>query len=457
MSTESDPRAVCFRNPFVSESSWRRSDAVSFLRGLFNLNQPTVTNGSAGRSETPEEDSRPLTVGIVGTFDVENYGDLLFPLMAQAAFVRRHPSVQVLAFSPNRRSQPSWPFRVYSTADLPEFLPSLSALLIGGGQLIRFDKGYPVPADPEVNLPLAYWLIPAALGALIGKPVIWNAIGAWTDSPPAPWYDDVVNTVLSASYFVGVRDAASRAHLARIAPTVDIQVVPDTAFSLASFWPLKRPSKEYTDWRELLRLKGDYAVIQADRTMWKYRAAIDSLMKAMGETTAVILPICWCHGDRTDGFPEFSARTMASPNWISPQLIGEIVGRSRLVFASSLHACITGLSYNVPVVRVPSANATDRKFELLDQFEGVSCIDDKRAVAALVHRGRKVEPRVTECAGQLDRYWDKVMDVVVNPQIHHQRRSMALMLAWAPKIFEDMEAAALARQQPREIAKGEIC
>jgi hypothetical protein len=43
-------------------------------------------------------------VGIVGSFDVENYGDLLFPVMAQAALERRLESVEVVPFSPNGRS-----------------------------------------------------------------------------------------------------------------------------------------------------------------------------------------------------------------------------------------------------------------------------------------------------------------------------------------------------------------
>jgi hypothetical protein len=290
-----------------------------------------LTSGKIEPSSDTPGMSRQITVGIVGTFDVENYGDLLFPLMAEAAVAQRDQSIQVVPFSPNSRSDQSWPFRVYSTADIPEFLPALSAVLIGGGQIVRFDKGYPVPADPHVNSPIAYWLIPAALGALIGKPVFWNAIGAWTDSPPAPWYDEAVNTVLSASYFVGVREAASRLHLAKTSPTVDIQLIPDTAFSLSRVWPLEEESKEYTSWRESLRIEGRYVVIQADHAMGNYRVSIKTLMRKMGQNTVVILPICWCHGDRADGFLELSGKVIASPDWLSPRLISEIIGRSECV------------------------------------------------------------------------------------------------------------------------------
>ena len=383
-------------------------------------------------------------MGIVGTFDVKNYGDLLFPLMAAEALSRRNQSVQVLPFAPNSRSESSWPFRVHSTADFPELLPSLSAVLIGGGQLIRFDKGYPVSVDPNVDVPLAYWLIPAALGALAGKPVLWNATGAWTDSPSAPWYNDVVRTVLSASHFVGVRDAASRSHLAQTVAAADIQLLPDTVFSISRFWPLEQESADYIDWRKSLGIQGSYVVLQAQHEIANYRSALEPLLRKMGMATTVILPICWCHGDRTEGFPRLSADVTASPDWLPPRLISEILGRSDLVIASSLHACITSLSYGVPAVRVPSYHSRDRKFELLDEFEGVATIDDADALTALLHRGRKTEPRVVECADRLDCYWDTVMEVARKPDLYDPKRSMALMLRWASTIFGDIEAAALA-------------
>jgi lipopolysaccharide transport system ATP-binding protein len=412
---------------------------VRFLQKLLGQNNGQLTY-LGNRSSDAIGRSKQLTVGIVGTFDVENYGDLLFPLMAETAFARRGRSVRVMAFSPNRRSKRSWPFRVYSTEDMPELLPTLSAVLIGGGQIFRFDKGYPIPTDPAVPLPIAYWLIPAVLGALIGKPVVWNAIGAWTASPPAAWYDDVVSRVLSASHFIGVRDVASQQHLAKAAPTVDIQLVPDTAFSLSRFWPLEGESNEYVGWRESLGVGSRYVVIQADHVVGNYRAAIKSVMEMMGDSAAVILPICRYHGDRAERFPELGFKAIGSPAWLSPRLISEIIGRSEIVIASSLHACISALSYGVPAARVPSFNSADRKFELLNEFEGVASIDNREALTALVHRGRKIEPRVLECIDRLDCYWDKVQDVVLNPHTHDQGRSMALMLGWVSKALGDIEA-----------------
>jgi lipopolysaccharide transport system ATP-binding protein len=382
-------------------------------------------------------------VGIVGTFDVENYGDLLFPLIARAMLERRLGPVDMVAFSPNARSAAAWPYDVRTVLDLPEVLPSLSALLIGGGQIIRFDRGYNVPTDPRVRTPIDYWLTPALLGTLAGKPVIWNAIGAWTGSPPAPWYHDTLRAVFSASHLVGLRDEASREHLAAIAPQAHLSLVPDTAFSLARLWPLAEESVGFVAWRQSLGIHGPYVVVQADTRIGPSRPAIDALVAGLGVETAVLLPVCRCHGDSSDGLPPLPCRHTARSDWPAPVLLGEIIGRSTAVVASSLHACITAIAYGVPVVRVPSFNVADRKFALLDGFAGVADIDRAAAVAAVLGRGRGrgPEPRAVEHAARLERYWDEVAARVLAPQQPESAGCGATMLRWAADMLPALEAA----------------
>jgi hypothetical protein len=401
---------------------------------FFGKHRRDAQHGGGGQTS-------PRRVGIVGTFDVENYGDLLFPLIAQAAVERRLESVEVVPFSPNHRSAPAWPYDVRSTIDLPDMLPSLSALLIGGGQIVRFDTGYPIPTDPRVHLPIDYWLTPAVLGALAGKPVMWNAIGVWTDSPPAPWYDELVQATLSASHFVGLRDEASRGHLAALAPAADLRLLPDTVFSIARLWPLDRESPDFVAWREALDVRGPYVVVQADQRLGPSRPAIDALFASLGVQTAVLLPVCRCHGDDSDGLPPLPCGRTVRAGWPAPKILSEIIGRSTAVVASSLHACITAISYGVPVVRAPSFNVADRKFEMLDGFDGVAHIDHPAAAATVLGRGRGVEARARAYADRLDAYWERVVDVVLHPHRDDAGRSMSRLLRWVGGVVPAVEAA----------------
>ena len=374
-----------------------------------------------------------IVVGMAGTFDVENYGDLLFPLIAGEALRRRDRRIRVWPFSVNRKSAPSWPFQVRSMEEMAASLPTLSAMLIGGGHIVRFDERYPVSVPVDVDMPVAYWLIPAIHAALAGKPVIWNAVAAQTDAPRVPWYDELVRQALVSSYFVGVRDIASRDHLAKLAPEASIELLPDTAFGLSRLWPLEEKSAEFANWRLSLGLEGRYGVIQANPAVGYHRSTIESLAKSMG-VDLVILPVSWCHGDRAEEFPKLKGRVFLSREWLGPKLISEIIGRSEFVVASSLHACITAISYGVPGLRVPICS--DRKFELLDAFSGIVRIDRKNAVAYLIDRGHGTEPRVTEYADQLDRYWDMVCEIVLQPQMEHCNLSRPLVLCSIAKARE---------------------
>src|SRR4030095_13348222 len=107
-----------------------------------------------------------MEIGIAGTFDVQNLGDLLFPIVAEAELSRRIGPINLHRFSYSEKSPPDWPYRVESVAALPQRAADLDAMLIGGGHLIRFDKavapGYG-PPSPDIHHPTGYWLMPAPL------------------------------------------------------------------------------------------------------------------------------------------------------------------------------------------------------------------------------------------------------------------------------------------------------
>lgn len=394
----------------------------------------------------PEEPCSQKIVGIAGTFDVQNYGDLLFPQIAAAALKRRDPDIEVIPFSVTAKSEFSWPFQVRSMKEFAASVATLSAMLIGGGQIVRFDRRYPVAMPANAGLPFAYWLTPAVLAALAGKPVIWNAVGASTGWSRSAWHDELVRRVFSASYFIGVRDVMSRDGLAQMAPEANIRLLPDTAFSLSRLWPLEDESPAFRQWKASRGVTGNYIVVQASTGVARHKGAIQSLSELTGKNSVVILPVCWCHGDRAEKFPAMKGAVRLERDWPAPRLMAEIIGRSELVFASSLHACITALSYGVPLVRMPSS--TGGKYELLDEFEGIACLgkDTQADLLRLVRRGRRIEPRVMQAADLLDRYWDEVAEIVVCPPHAQGELSRALMMAWIATECGDRKRLGVARR-----------
>jgi hypothetical protein len=152
-----------------------------------------------------------MEVGICGTFDVANYGDPLFPLIAEAELRDRLGAVSLHRFSYHARTTPEWPFEVTSIDALPQMIHRLDGLLIGGGHLIRFDKGVAPgygPPNPEVHHPTGYWLTPALIALQRGVPLVWNALSGGNDIPK--WAHPLLETAFTLSRYVSVRDEASQ-------------------------------------------------------------------------------------------------------------------------------------------------------------------------------------------------------------------------------------------------------
>jgi lipopolysaccharide transport system ATP-binding protein len=55
---------------------------------------------------------RSWEIGICGTFDVANYGDLLFPLIAESELRGRLGAVTLHRFAYHPKTRPAWPFEV---------------------------------------------------------------------------------------------------------------------------------------------------------------------------------------------------------------------------------------------------------------------------------------------------------------------------------------------------------
>lgn len=353
-----------------------------------------------------------IDVGITGTFDVENYGDLLFPIIAEKQLKSRNRRIRVVSFSLNARSKEPWPYEVYSVNSLKDRIPELAGLLIGGGQIIRFDSSYPIFVDKKPNLSLDYWFNPANLALESHIPLIWNSPGAPVPLMVTAEYEKSLNQLLSKSSFIAVRDNVTKSSLMKVNNTADIKIIPDTVFSISKLWSHKNFSSEYILWRKNHGVDGDYVIIQADKYVSSHIIDIERIVNKHNIKNIVILPICKCHGDDSENISGIKNVNVTKSVFLDPILTSEVIANSRLVFASSLHACITAVSYGIPCIRFESFNSADRKFEILNEFDGVVNIEDVERVDKLSLD--KIDSSVLKKKiNQLEEYWDIVYSLLI--------------------------------------------
>ncbi len=361
-------------------------------------------------------------IAIVGTFDVANFGDLLFPLVAEHELRRRLGDLELVRYSYHERSAASWPYDVGTLANLGRDVGGLDMLIVGGGHLIRFEKavapGYG-PPNTRLHHPTGYWLMPTLLAAGAGVPVVWNAVSASSDLPG--WASGLLEGALAATTYAAVRDEPSLTELMRFSRGRRIERLPDTVFGIRELIS-GTPSEALQDCRRRHELPTRYVVVQPSPHLVLDASRID---RALGEVALagvgiLELPISPCLGDE-NGLLGLSTPTIRLSSWPRPLLLAELVANAEAVVARSLHLSIVALASGVPVYRQRSA--PDPKYRALDDFESVRWWSDEDVADELLRGlGRtEVEAAVIRHSRRLEDHWDAIAGLVGSGHSDGQR------------------------------------
>nr|WP_283939141.1 polysaccharide pyruvyl transferase family protein [Pseudomonas sp. T1.Ur] len=362
------------------------------------------------------QDEHAWQLAIFGTFDVENYGDLLFPIIAEAELGRRLGPVELHRFSYHEKRRPEWPYAVTSLTELPDMAASLDGVLIGGGFLIRFDKvvahGYG-PPTADIHHPTGYWLTPALIALQHAIPVIWNAPGMHCNDVPA-WARPLLTMALEQSQYVRVRDALTRDTLGALTQQADIDVLPDTAFGLPRLIDGQQPSAEFIRLREHAGLTGPYIVIHAIHVVESFVKLFENHPEAFQDYQFLVVPIGPVLGDDPSVIAGRLPGAITLSFWPEPLLMAEIISQAQAVIGHSYHLAITALAFGVPVFC--SADLTTGKYTALAGFDSLHALPDPATIDPqwFVARLGKTRPSLAAqaAADQLVDHWDRVAAII---------------------------------------------
>ena len=359
---------------------------------------------------------RVWQVASFGTFDVENYGDMLFPLIAEAELAKRLGSVKLHRFSYNAKEPPGWPYTVTSVTELPEVAGRLDGVLIGGGSIIRFDKeiapGYG-PSTPMIHHPTGYWLTPALIALQHGIPLIWNSPGMHGDNIP-PWADTLMEQALGNSRYIAVRDKLSQAVLARFVGESRVAVVPDTAFGISRLIDERRASAELCRLREASGLADPYIIIQAITGLDPFLRLIKNHSQLFRDFRFLVLPIGPVLGDHESILGDDLPGLVRLPAWPPPLLLAELISRAAAVVGHSYHLAVTALAFGVPVFT--SADLSFWKYTALSDFETIFSLPKETDIDPqwFIARLGKRCPSQAACAAldQLAHHWNRIATIL---------------------------------------------
>jgi len=313
-------------------------------------------------------------IAVLGTFDVDNYGDHLFPRVARHEFARRLPDAVVAPFAPYGwlhptgldDGQPASPLGPWSPERARRLAAAHHLVVVGGGELMHLHDPLLAPVyetTPEELQRLApSRFFVEALGPELEAdcPVVWHAVGVpWA---PAEEAAARLRAALAPRPYITVRDRHSAARLAAAGVERPVDVVPDSALLLDRIMPAASLAARL----DRLRAAGGYPpagaaalVVQGCDLLVPHLdgvvTAIEHWLAAQpGQPEIVALETGRCRGDAhfADGLVRAfrSRRVWRLPDDRTVEDIAAAVAGGGLFLGSSLHGAITALVYGRPFV-----------------------------------------------------------------------------------------------------------
>jgi GT2 family glycosyltransferase/glycosyltransferase involved in cell wall biosynthesis/polysaccharide pyruvyl transferase WcaK-like protein len=371
-----------------------------------------------------------VVVAHFGTFDIENYGDLLFPLILERRLSDLgHAFVHV---SPHG-GPPVWDDCVPTVAAEAIITdpPDLAGVIVGGGHIIhasrtsldRYDQG-------GLSTLVAYpslWLGAAYAAVQQNVPYCWNAPGV--SQPFSPVAARLVEWATSSADYLAVRDRLSHSRLVEAGISRLIRVVPDTALEISRIWSTEQLEAAFV---ELFASRGRaipprvIAIHLNQRYVGADFTHLANILDQFAErlaATPILIAMGPCHGD--DQLQRAVADLMTSQPLVierphSLRQIAACIARAEAYIGSSLHGMITACSFGTRgMVVVPRSAGTLGKFSgFLEPFQ---------LTQWLAETWEEAEQRFNDFIDSPREPWTRVLDVALPILDDHWNRVRSLL------------------------------
>ena len=343
-----------------------------------------------------------LRIAHLGTFDVNNYGDLLFPMILRTALEARLKAFELAFYSPKASAfTVDRSYRCLPIAKLRS-QTDVDAIVIGGGQLLASDSGGLLNV---YRLVVPFSSLPSHLTTIVKKcyrvwdhirgfnalsdnerwratfgyecvapfiferetippqcRVIYNAIGVYDLNGFMPSEQcQRVRAAFEEADYISVRDRYSEKALRDIGVQGDIAVVPDTALLLTRCLDAGelRKTAQLAFVRAGLDPSRRLLCVQATAPQIHQQSFADAIAKFADEHSiqVALLPTrSWAEDARR--LAEFARyyprRFRLLGKRPSPATIAAVIAHSTYVVTSGLHSLVTAVAFGKPCCAVPS-------------------------------------------------------------------------------------------------------
>jgi polysaccharide pyruvyl transferase WcaK-like protein len=293
-------------------------------------------------------------IAMLGTFDVDNYGDLLFPFIAEHRLI----DYELVFISPTRNKTVFDDAK--SVISFNEFKQTkFDGILIGGGNILHLLSNFTTAYNSKGFSYADLWIGAVNYASKIKVPSVFNAPGIAHQFKHKHEIKLIKETFESCNY-ISLRDNQSKDIIKGIIKDTDkINVVPDTALEINEMWPFKNES-----------INNDVCINLNERYHGDIKETAKWVELIANKTNLNIkfIVIGDCHGDLD--FTKKVANEIKCNKIIvesnNLKKVAHTIANSKLFLGSSMHAFISAISYGVPAFLVLKENPKHKFKGLLD-------------------------------------------------------------------------------------------
>ncbi len=370
-------------------------------------------------------------IAISGTFNVENYGDLMFPVIFKKAMEKRNLDFELFLFSPERSCKKALDetTTVYAISEIDKIHNEhpINAVIVGGGALVHYNKI--LVKFPQETQIVGYdigesWYYPIEFAVRNNVPLLFNL-------PQIPFpFSESLKAATRAAFdccdYISFRDDISKQYLLDIyennPPQID--VYPDSVCCISDLIPLEELEKLKHD---VLSFDDKYAVIQFNpqkpQADDQYLIEIINKLRTQG-LKVVLLPIGYTHND------DFVLEQFNTENNLDCELITQklnimetaaVLSGCEIYIGSSFHGAITAIAYGKKAISYNYIFPKNKNQEIFKMY-GVSdfVVDNAKDALNLLNDlcdGKiNFNPKTDEVLSQLNKYFDNLLSMIKNNQ-----------------------------------------
>lgn len=298
---------------------------------------------------------------IIGTFDVDNYGDCLFPDIVRHELECRMENVETQLYSPTARVSKlgnySQVYALPGTVEECKFI-DFDAIIVAGGEVLNNGhnaSGLYCSIRPNtMSSGMRMWMSPAIIKKWYGTPYVFNAVGVGRLDEQAK---NGLSSVLKFANYKSVRDQHSADILSMAGSNISVET--DSGFMLPR--ALAHINLQETARRVIpsgLALNS-YLVIQASMNYLVGRfdqwCSVVSEIKRICNQPILLLPICYHNSDHMilrkalHKLNELGIKTALTKYYLNIIETASVISCSTGYFGTSLHGAITAIAFKKPL------------------------------------------------------------------------------------------------------------